>query len=852
MAFDKKYSPKEKEKEIRTFWEDNKIFKFDEKTTKPIYSIDTPPPTLSGKMHVGHAFSFSQQDFVARYKRMKGFEVFYPFGTDDNGLATEKLVQKQRKVNLRKVDRKEAVKIVLDFLKEERPEFIQDWKNIGMSCDFDLSYSTIDNHSQTISQKSFLELVDKGLIERRKGPVMWDRQFQTAIAQAELEDVTRKAFLNYVKAKIEGTGSTYMIYATTRPELCFAVVGMSVEDEGEYVKLKVGEEYWITGKHTYEEKFKDFDFEVVEELNGQDLIGEKVRIPVVDRVIEISHDIAVKADFGTGIAYFCTYGGIEDIEWASRHNIEPVELLEKDGRLNKLGGKYEGMLSDEARKKIISDMEDADHIIFKEEREQIVNVGERSGTEVEFIVSNQWYVKYLDKKEYFWEMAEKFNWHPEFMKGRLENWIKGLNWDWGFSRQRHFGIPIPVWYCSKCDKKHYADKNKLPVDPTEDKAPVEECSCGNRELIGETDVFDTWFTSASTPIIASKLVEDEELYKKVFPMNLRPQAHDIINFWLFYTMAKTNLQYGVNPFEDVTVSGWVLDPKGKKMSKSKGNTISPQEMIEKYSADAIRYAAGGTKLGYDIPFQEKELQTGIKVTNKLYNANKFAAMLLEEFNSEDREFKFDELKSIDKWIISRLHHTLKVATEAFEKYDYAKAKSEMDLFFMRDVADNYIEIIKQRLWKPEEFGKENAMKAKKALYNSLYAVLRGLAPFMPYITEDIYQNFYKEFEKVESIHRTSWPEYKTEFIDDKLIEAGDGFVDVVKAVRKFKSEKQVSMKAELEVLKVECPDEYNEFIENSLADLKAVTGAKIVEFAKDCEIETDSKGVKISAQIAEE
>ncbi|MCA9459818.1 MAG: class I tRNA ligase family protein, partial [Nanoarchaeota archaeon] len=695
--FDNKYDPKEKEAEIRKFWEKENIYKFDEKSKKKLFSIDTPPPTISGKMHIGHAYSYAQQDFIARYKRMSGEEVYFPFGTDDNGLATEKLVQKERKVNLRKVERNEAIKIVLDYLKEERPKFIQDWKNLGMSCDFNLKYSTIDDFSQKISQESFLELVKKGLVEKKKGPVMWDRQFQTAIAQAELEDIERKAYLSYVKAKIEDSENTFMIYATTRPELCFAVVGMSVEDEGNYIKLKVGDEYWICGAKTYEEKFSDFDFEVVDNLKGQELIGQKALIPVVNRVVEISHDLSVKADFGTGIAYFCSYGGLEDIEWVSRHGVEPIELLEKDGKLNKLAGKYKGKLAEEARKDIICDMEKDGFIIKKELKEQIVNVGERSGTEVEFIVSEQWYVKYLDKKEYFWEMAEKFNWTPLFMKHRLENWIKGLNWNWGFSRQRHFGIPIPVWSCNACGKKYYAEKSQLPCDPTKDKCHVSKCDCGSSNIKGETDVFDTWFTSASSAVIASSLLGDK-MFDKIFPMTLRPQGHDIINFWLFYSMAKNNLIYNKNPFREVNISGWVLDPQGKKMSKSKGNTIAPQDVVEKYSNDAIRFAAAATKLGSDQPYQEKEVQTGIKVVNKLFNANKFASMLLENFESKDKDFDVKELRSIDRWVLAKLQKVIEKASNSNEKYDYANSKSEFELFFMRDVADNYIEIVKQRLW----------------------------------------------------------------------------------------------------------------------------------------------------------
>lgn len=852
MAFDKKYDPKEAEKKIREFWDEKKIYTFDSNTKKETYSIDTPPPTISGRMHIGHAFSYTQTDFIARFKRMNGFEVFYPFGTDDNGLATEKLVQKQKNVDLRKMSREDAVKITLDFLEEERPLFVEDFKNIGLSCDFDMRYSSISPHSQRISQRTFLELASKGLAYRKEGPVPWDRVFETPIAQAELEDVERKAFLNYVKAKVEGSEETYMIYATTRPELCFAVVGMSVEDQGEYVKLKVGNEYWITGATTYEDKFKDFEYEVVEKLKGQDIIGEKVKIPVVERVVEISHDISVKADFGTGIAYFCTYGGLEDIEWAARHDANPVELLDTKGKLKDIAGKYAGKLAEDARKEIIEDMENDGHTIKKEEKVQIVNVGERSGKEVEYIVTTQWYIKYLDKKEYFWEKAQELNWYPDYMKHRLENWIKGLNWNWGFTRQRHFGIPIPVWYCNNCDKEYFATEDMLPIDPTQNKPPVDKCDCGSSEFTADKDVFDTWFTSASTPFLATELVENEDTRKKLFPMDLRPQAHDIINFWLFYTLAKTNLLHDVNPWKNAAISGWVLDPNGKKMSKSKGNTIAPQDVVAKYSNDALRFAAASSKLGQDIPYPEKEVQTGIKVANKIFNANKFASMLLENFTAEDKYFSLDDLNSIDKWIVAKLQNVIKASRDGFDNYDYSKAKSQFVDFFMNSVADNYIEIVKQRLWKPEEFGEVENKKAQKALYYVLYNSLKGLAPFMPFITEEVYQSFYKNFESEVSIHQTSYPEVAEKYIDQKSIELGEQYVAIVAAVRKNKSENNLSMKAQISILKVQCEESLKEFIESSLADLKAVTGSKIVEFVDSADIETEVKGLNISIEYEKE
>lgn len=831
--FDKKYNAKEKESEILSFWEKNKTYAFNPNSEAVVFSIDTPPPTLSGRMHIGHAYSYTQTDFIARYKRMKGFEVFYPFGTDDNGLATEKLVQKEKSVDLRKMSRDEAVKVVMDYLEEERPEFIADWQRLGISCDFEnLKYSTISPYSQKLSQKSFLQLVKKGLVERRKGPIPWDRVFQTTIAQAELEDKEVKSKMNYIKAKVQGTDHTYVIYGTTRPEMIFACHGFSVEDSGDYIKLKVNvegkDEFWIFGAGTYEEKLNKFEieFEVVEKLKGQDIIGEKVIIPLINREVEITHDQSIKADLGTGAAYFCSFGGVEDIEYIKRHPETKIyEIMNKDGTLNELCGDCEGLIaSEEGRYAVMKKLKESKDMIAQESITQIVNIGERSGVPVEYIASEQWFVKYLDKKEAFFEFANEFNWSPEFMKSRIENWIKGLNWDWGFARQRHFGIPIPVWY-DKDGNIYYPEEDELPVDPMSYRP---KSAPQGVELIPEKDVFDTWFTSASTPIIGANLIEKG--VEKLFPMDLRPQGHDIINFWLFYTMAKSNLIYEKNPFKDVAISGWVLAPDGTKMSKSKGNGIAPQDIVEKYSNDAMRFAAAATKLGQDMPFQEKEVQTGLRVANKIFNANKFASMLLKDFKKENREFEVNDLKSIDKWVLAKAQKVIKTATDEFEKYSYNQAKTQFEQFFMRDIADNYIEIVKQRLWKPEEFGEKETLKAQQALYYSLYNSMRGLAPFMPFITEEVYQKFFSEYEKEQSIHRTSWPEIDKKLVDEELLEIGENYLKVVSTVRKFKADKQISMKEELTEIKITCDDETRKFIEDSIVDLKNVTSAKEIVF----------------------
>lgn len=500
--FEQKYNPKEQEQEIMNFWNSQEIYKFDASSSKVVFSIDTPPPTMSGRMHIGHAFSYAQTDFIARYKRMNGFEVFYPFGTDDNGLATEKIVQKEKNIDLRKVSREEAVKITMDYIEKTRPQFVQDWKNLGISCDFEnLGYSTISPYSQKVSQTSFLELAQKGLIERRKGPIPWDRVFQTTIAQAELEDKEVKSKMNYIKAKVVNSDHTYIIYATTRPEMIFACHGFSMEDEGEYVKLKVDvhgqEEHWIFGAKTFEEKLSLFniEYEVIETLKGKNLIGESVIIPLINREIKITHDQSIKADLGTGSAYFCSFGGLEDIEYIKRQpHIEIYEIMNKDGTLNELcGDEFKGLIaSEEGRFTAMRKLRELGVLIGQETITQIVNVGERSGVPVEYIASEQWFVKYLDKKEMFFEFAQTFKWTPEFMKSRIDNWIKGLNWDWGFSRQRHFGVPIPAWINTKTNAIVYPTKDMLPLDPTATPIPQSLCEEGfsPEDYKGEEDVFE--------------------------------------------------------------------------------------------------------------------------------------------------------------------------------------------------------------------------------------------------------------------------------------------------------------------------------------------------------------------------
>jgi len=791
MDLPKKYKPKESEEKWQKYWEKNNIYKFDKDDTKrELYIIDTPPPTVSGAMHLGHAFSYTQMDIIARYQRMKGRNVFYPFGTDDNGLATERLIERMNKVRSVNMKRSEFIKLCLSTLNKIRPDFVQDWKNLGMSCDFSLFYSTINDHCRKISQNSFLKLYKDGREYRKEAPSIWCPECQTAIAQVELEDKEFKSTFNDIVFKVEGEKD--LIIATTRPELLGSCVAVFV--------------------HPDDKRYKKY-------------VGKKAKVPVFNHEVPILFDKRADPEKGTGAVMCCTFGDQTDIEWYKAHNLPLRMSIGKDGRMLVKG--YEGLKTKEAKEKIIEEMKKKALLKKQEPIKHMVNVHERCGTPIEILNTKQWFIKYLDLKDQFLVNGSEMKWHPDHMRSRLDNWINGLQWDWCISRQRHFGIPFPVWYCAKCDAEILAKEKDLPVDPLEDKPSIKKCpECGHDKFIAEKDVMDTWATSSLTPELAGELIKGSKNHKKIYPMDLRPQAHDIITFWLFNTMVKSQLHHKRNPWKHITISGWALDPKGKKMSKSKGNVIHPQKMIELYNADALRFWAAGSKLGDDLPFQEKDLITGKKTVVKLWNASKFGLMHLEDFK------KYGDIEVMDRWLITKLHRLIKTATDYFETYEYSKAKQETEIFFWQIFCDNYLEIAKDRLYNPDKYHKGARASAQFALYEAILNILKLFAPVMPYITEEIYHLYFAEEEKLKSIHNSSWPVYDEKMIDNTAEQAGDYLVDIVRVVRKFKSDKALSLKAEVKELVIECDDKTRKKIELVLKDLAAVTNSKDIIFGK--------------------
>ncbi|MBN2127711.1 MAG: valine--tRNA ligase, partial [Candidatus Diapherotrites archaeon] len=685
----------------------------------------------------------------------------------------------------------------------------KDWKSIGISCDWKINYTTIDEHSQKISQKSFLDLFKLGREYRKEAPTIWCPVCETAISQVELKDEEKESFFNDIVFLTEEKEK--IIIATTRPELLCACVGVFV--------------------HPEDEKYKN-------------LIGKKLKVPLYDLKVEVRADERVDMNKGTGIVMCCTFGDQTDIEWFKAFNLELREGITKNGRMTELAGKYAGMKIDEARKEIIEELKKEKLLISQKKIIHPVNTHERCGTSIEIVNSKQWFIKYLDLKDEFISRGKEMNWYPNHFISRFENWIQGLQWDWCISRQRSFGVPFPVWYCSKCDEVILAEEKDLPVDPLEDSPPIKKCKCGCTEFTPERDVLDTWATSSLTPHLAIEKFKEKKFYNKLFPMDLRPQAHDIITFWLFNTVVKSHLQDNSIPFKNIMISGWALDPQGKKMSKSKGNVVHPQDIIKKYSSDSLRYWAGQTSLGDDSPLSEKEFIAAQKFITKLMNASSFVSTLTKEFDLNEFDLKKAVFAPTDKWILSKMNSIKKEATESLEKYEFSKALNLTRNFFWLDFADYYIEEVKYRVYNEVE----NKKEAQYALVSVLIDCLKMLAPFLPYTIEEIMQPNFKNLMKSKSVHNELWPEANESLIDLKAEEKGKAIASVIGAIRKIKSLKQIAMNAEIEKILLFIEKERKRILEEKeLTEIKKTMNVKEIELVseKDSEFNEAEKGIEI-------
>jgi valyl-tRNA synthetase len=779
------------------WWETTGTYRFDRtKTRAEIFAIDTPPPTVSGSLHVGHVLSFTHTDLMARYQRMRGFELFYPIGWDDNGLATERRVQNYFGVRcdpslpfdptfdiaaLERSDESEPVPIsrgnfieLCDRLTAEDEKVFEElFRRLGLSVDWTLLYTTIGERSRRVSQRGFLRLVRRGVAYTAEAPTMWDVDFNTAVAQAEIED--REMDGLYHRVTFDGDDGGRVEIETSRPELIPACVALVA--------------------HPSDARYSG--------LIGATVLTPLFRVPVP----VVAHELA-DPEKGTGIAMICTFGDITDVTWWRELSLPLRVVLEKDGSIgdrrfgepgwesrdpdaaNAAMAELAGLSVKRARRRVAELLRDAGALTGDlQPVRHVVKFYEKGERPLEVITSRQWFVSILRFRERLLERGEELRWHPAYMGARYRSWVENLNQDWCVSRQRFFGVPFPVWYRTdedgrpRYDEPIYADEASLPIDPQEDVPPG--FVAGQRGVpdgfVGDPDVMDTWATSSLTPQIAGRWEEDPDLFARVFPMDLRPQAHDIIRTWLFYTVFRAEVEHGSLPWWNAAISGFVLDPERKKMSKSKGNVVVPHEVFERHSADAVRYWGGSARLGVDAAFDEKQMKDGRRLAIKILNASRFALGIDAEPGAVT--------EPLDTAMLASLRDVVVSATSAMDDYEHARALDLAERFFW-GYTDDYLELVKQRAYGVR--GLDAAGSAVAALRIALDVVLRAFAPFLPYVTEEVW-SWWREG----SVHRAPWPGA------DELPADGDPEVyalaaGALTAVRREKALAKVSLRVPVE------------------------------------------------------
>lgn len=775
---DKKYDSLVKEEKWLNYWKKNKIYEF-KPDYREVYSIDTPPPTVNGKIHIGHIFSYSQAEMIARYKRLRGYNVFYPFGFDDNGLPSERLVEKEQKKKAHEIGRESFSKLCYETTNKYEEEFQDLFSKLGVSTDWSMCYKTVSSSTIKISQNSFLDLIEKGHCYHKESPALWCNECLTSIAQAELETKTIKTTFNYVNFKTVEDNEIFTI-ATTRPELLPAIVCVFVNPDDD---------------------------------KNNHLIGKTAHIPVIDVNVPIIGDEKVAIDKGTGIVMCCTFGDQTDIEWWKKYNLPLKYIFTDDGRIMDSVPNYGGLKIKEARKQIVDDLQVGGYIVKIEELEHEVQTHERCGSEVEYTVMKQWFIDIMSHKEDFLRIGNEINWYPTHMHNRHEEWVNNVAWDWCISRQRYFGVPFPVWYCKECGEPIFASKEQLPVNPLTDTPSIEKChKCGCKEFIPESDVMDTWATSSVTPLINMKYGEKDNYESILKPMSLRSNASEIIRTWDFYTIVKSYYHFGIKPWDNVMISGIVMANKGEKISKSKGNSnVEPLDLIKQFSADVVRYWAASGRLGTDITFSEETLLRGKKLVNKIWNVSKFVQMHLEDYQDK----AFDDFEYIDKWILGNFIDMEKEYLKYLDNYEIGLALNILEKFFW-NFCDNYIEIVKHRLYRPEEFGEKARYSGQKTIYILLYKLLQDFSIFFPFITEEIYQDIYHD---MKSIHITEIKSLNYSF--DEEIVNGNLMCEIISMVRGKKSSSNLSLKTIVKKLEIDCSPNLKKAIEEANKDFKA-------------------------------
>jgi valyl-tRNA synthetase len=833
-------------------WESDGTYRFDR--TKPradVYSVDTPPPTVSGSLHVGHVFSYTQTDTVARFQRMRGREVFYPMGWDDNGLPTERRVEnyfgvrcdpsvpyvesftppekvaKERR-DFVAISRKNFVELCERLTAEDEKVFEGLWRLLGLSVDWSLTYSTVSPAAQRISQLAFLRNLARGEAYSSYAPSLWDTTFQTAVAQAELEDKERPGAYHDLRFRGASTGADITI-STTRPELLPACVALVAHpDDSRY----------------------------------QEYFGKTVTTPVFGVEVPVLPHHRAQPDKGTGIAMVCTFGDTTDVMWWRELELPTRAVIARSGRLlaetpDWLTGSgaaaYEQLAGKTvfgAQTAVVELLRESGDLLGEPRKiMHPVKFFEKGDRPLEIITTRQWYIRNGGRdaglRDDLVARGGEIEWHPEYMRHRYENWVDGLNGDWLISRQRFFGVPIPLWYRLDADGQPDYDapivpaEELLPVDPQADVPAgftVEQRDVPGG-FTGDPDIMDTWATSSLTPQIVCGWQADEDLFARTFPMDLRPQGHDIIRTWLFSTVVRSHLEFGSAPWKHAAISGWILDPDRKKMSKSKGNVVVPTEMLEEHGADAVRYWAASARPGTDTAFDPSQMKIGRRLAMKLLNASKFALGL----GSPPAGASVTE--PIDVALIGRLADLVESVTADFEGYDYARALQATEEFFWQ-FCDDYLELVKDRAYGSGP-ASESAQTTLRAAVSTL---LRLFAPFLPYVTEEVWS-----WNETGSIHRSAWPtsgelrSRVTSPVDLKesvLVIAAD----VLRQIRKAKSDAKKSVRAEVRTVTVSDTPDRLEAVRAVLADLRSA--GNVVGELTTVEVNADERA-SVAVELAD-
>ncbi|MFN3909691.1 MAG: valine--tRNA ligase [Candidatus Anstonellaceae archaeon] len=789
------------EEKWQKFWEKNKIFEFNIEDSKPVFVIDSPPPFTSGNLHMGHVLSYSYFDFVARYKRMNGYNVYFPQGWDCQGFPTEVKVEKQ----YGKKSPEEFRKLCIDWTKQCISNMKKQMIRLGFSPDWRYEYKTMDSSYHKIVQLSILKMYERGQIYRASHPVFWCPNCQSALSKTDTDELERSTFLYTLVFELVCDNEKENVYiATTRPELLHAIVAVLY--------------------HPKDERYSKYKNKKVFVYSP---FGQKV---------QLLPDEDVDMNFGTGLVMVCTYGDKQDIIWCYRHKLNYIESISKDGKLLN-AGQFSGLKLNEAKEKILQYLADNKKLIKKEKIQQTIRIHDRCSTPIEFLNSFQWFAKITDKKDKLISVAKKIRWVPDFAIAHFIDWASYVEWDWVISRQRVFGTPIPFWIC-KCGEIIPALEEELPVYPINFRKKCPKCG---QEAEGESSVFDCWVDSSITPLIIAKWNEDENFFSKTYPASLRPQGIEIIRTWAFYTIYRCFELTSIPPFKEILLNGNVLAPDGKKMSKSLGNIIEPDKLLEQYGADSIRiWAALSGAMAKDRPFSYQDISFGKNLLIKLLAAGKF---LLNAFNSADEIKNFDpnsenlnELSYIDKYYLSKFYYLIEKVENFWKDYQFHQIIKEVSNFFWHEFCDYYLEFIKYRIYSQNQTSNKGAKFVLHIIYSN---ILLLFSPFIPFTTEEIWQLFKKK-ENL-SITFEPYPNSKKfekfKFFSKQETEQASIFEQLAALLRKEKSAHKLSFNAQIKKVVIFTSSQNKEILKNFEPDLIATFNIQQLEFLQSQQLE---------------